>query len=437
MTTAQIVDSGVLPRVAPPVPAVRPARSLLGYLLMPRPKDLIKGLLMPLTFGLATLAAGGVDAWTVLRAAVALVVLELLVYPARYQWNDIRGFAADQRHPAEADRGRLPGPLDRAHSHITASAAVALLRLVLAAALVLMLPSLQLGPIVLWMVLGVFGVAIAYEGLRAAATGRSGAVPAPLSPALVLLWIVVGAGYVVRGLTGLALVIDLPRHPWTGVAAGVTLWAYGVAFVTSRWAIESTAFARLRNDRLVWRCEARHAREHLLALVRWLPERLDARHIGGPADGSVTGWAALRGRTPLSAPWNLAAIVAGTAAVISGRLLTGPATAGDVAVAGVAGAVAATAVVLAGRGRAAVVGAGAVLVALTVWAWAGAPMLAALPWAVVMGAYVRCVAGSLRTLGALGDRVRARLGVALAPVARATLGRETWQVLHGRGSARA
>ncbi|MGK5677716.1 hypothetical protein [Actinoplanes sp. URMC 104] len=422
------------PSAAPPA---RSSRSLLGYLLMPRPKDLFKAVLMPLTFALAALAAGGVPASTVLRAAVVLVVLELLVYPARYQWNDIRGFAADQRHPAEADRGRLPGPLGRAREHVAASVAVAVARLLLAAALALLLPGLHLGAFVVWLVLGVFGVAVAYEALRAAATGRSGEVPAPVRPALVLLWIVVGAGYVVRGLTGLALVVALSRHPMAGVAAGVTLWAYGVAFVTSRWAIEATAFARLRDGRLGWSCEAGHAREHLLALVRWMPARADARHLSGPADGPATGWSALRGRTALTAPWNLAAVVAGAAAAVTGRLLTGDTSVTEAAVIAVTGGLATLGVVAAGRARLAVVAAGAVVLAGVLWRQTPAPLVAALPWVVVTAAYVRCVAGCLQTMGALGDRLRSRLGAALAPIARATLGRETWTLLHGRGSARA
>jgi hypothetical protein len=53
-------------------------------------------------------------------------VLELLVYPARYQWNDVHGFVADQQHPGVQDRGRLPGPLDRARERVLASSAVAL-----------------------------------------------------------------------------------------------------------------------------------------------------------------------------------------------------------------------------------------------------------------------------------------------------------------------
>jgi hypothetical protein len=265
-----------------------PRHTLLGYLAVPRPKDLFKALLAPLTFALAVLATGGTDARTILRAAVVLMALELLVYPARFQWNDVRGFAPDQRHPDEADRERLPGPVERVRRHVTASCVVAVARIALTLVLPFLLPGLQLGGILLWVVAGVFGVAAAYEALRAAGTGREGTVPPPVRPAIVLLWITVGAGYVVRGVTGLALVVDLPRHPALGLAVVVTLWASGTAFVTSRWAIESTAFARLRDGRVEWVAEAGQAREHLLALVRWLPTRAD------PAATSAKGWAALR-----------------------------------------------------------------------------------------------------------------------------------------------
>ncbi|WP_250037133.1 hypothetical protein [Paractinoplanes maris] len=437
MTTASILgstmDSAPVRLVAPADPAPVRRRTLLGYLLVPRPKDLFKALLMPLTFGLAALATGGVDLTTVLRAAVVLAALELLIYPARYQWNDIRGFAADQRHPAEAARGRLPGPLERARPNIAASAAVAGLRLLVAAALPVLLPGLGLGPFIGWMVLGVFGVAVAYEALRAAGTGRSGQVPAPVRPAIVLLWIIVGAGYVVRGLTGLALVIDLPRAPAVGVAAGVTLWAYGVAFVTSRWAIESTAHGRLRDGRLTWSCEAGQAREHLLALVRWVPGRVDPRHFDGPADGSVTGWRALRGRTALTAPWNLAAVVAGAGAALTGRLLSGPVSMMEGSVVALTGGLATLATVAVARHRVPIAAAGAAVLAVIL---GFEPVAAVLPWVVVMSACLRCVSGSLSTMGALGDRLRSRVGDALSPLVRAVLGRETWAALTGAEQVR-
>jgi hypothetical protein len=35
-------------------------------------------------------------------------VLEYLIYAARYQWNDLRGFAHDQEHNGRRWRARLP-----------------------------------------------------------------------------------------------------------------------------------------------------------------------------------------------------------------------------------------------------------------------------------------------------------------------------------------
>jgi hypothetical protein len=221
------------------------------------------------------------------------------------------------------------------------------------------------------------------------------------------------------------------------VAAAVTLWAYGVAFVTCRWAIEATAFARLADDRIRWSADAGHAREHLLGLVRWLPTRADPRSFTDPSERSTTCWAALRGRTPVTAPWNLAMIVAGAAAAVTGRLLTGPTTAVQAVVAAVLGALAALGVVAvssatarAARARLLVVVVGAaVLMTAFVLQSAGTVMVALVPWLAVLSAYVYFVSHSLRTMGRWGGQVRTRLRRMLAPLARLVFGRETWAVL--------
>src|ERR1700712_5104656 len=74
-----------------PVPAGPQSRqrSMARYLAVPRPGDLFKACLLPLTFAIGALAVGGVDAHMVERALVMVGALELLIYPARYQWNDI------------------------------------------------------------------------------------------------------------------------------------------------------------------------------------------------------------------------------------------------------------------------------------------------------------------------------------------------------------
>src|SRR5437588_6762603 len=121
-----------------------PQPGLARYLLLPRPKDLFKGGIIALTYALGLLTTGGAGTPSVLRALLVASVVELLVYQARYQWNDVRGFVADQNHPSSSGRGRLPGPLARARAHVAASCAVAGARLAVTGALIFALPGLHL-----------------------------------------------------------------------------------------------------------------------------------------------------------------------------------------------------------------------------------------------------------------------------------------------------
>ncbi|MEU3557173.1 hypothetical protein [Streptomyces fragilis] len=396
-----------------------------GYLAMPRPKDAVKGLLMPFTFALAVVAGADVTGWTLARALVVWGALELLVYPARYQWNDIRGFAADQRHPSRRDRGRLPGPMDRARAHVAASSAVAVARLVAVAVLALALPGLRLGGFLLAVTGAVLGVAVVYEALRARGSGSGDAFPPPVRPTVVALWLVVGAGYVVRGMTGLALAVDLGRRPALAVFAGLALWAFGTAFVTSRWVTESLAFATSDHGRLRWTARADQGREHLLALTRWLPPRMP-RPTAAPAE-----WAPLRGRTPPTAPWNAALLTAGAAAGLTGVLLTAPhPSPGTAALAAGLGAAGTAAVILAPGRRPVVVAAGATVLLLALLATAQPrPVAALLPWLALMAAHLSFSSRSLSTMGALSRRLRTATAAALAPVCRLVIGEATWEAV--------
>ena len=209
----------------------------------------------------------------------------MLIYQARYQWNDIRGFDSDQAHPDVCRRGRLPGPVSRARPHKRASALVAGLRLVLAGLIGLLLPSGHRLVLVAELGVAVFAIGFVYERIKDRAT-RAGGRPDATRLSVFALWFVVGGGYAIRGLAGLALTVDIPRRPLLGLAAGAALWTYGIAFVTSRWAIESLAFARVIDGEIVWRARADQARDHLLKLARWLPragsEVLTARSPPGP-----------------------------------------------------------------------------------------------------------------------------------------------------------
>jgi hypothetical protein len=407
-------------------------RRLRGYLLLPRPGDLVKGWIFPAAFAFGVLVEGGAGERELLRAAVVWVALELLIYQARYQWNDIRGFAADQRHPDAGGRGRLPGPLSRRRPHTAASAAVGGARLALVALLALALPSLRLGPALAGLSFAVFGVAVAYEWVRSRATGGSGVTPVAPRPGLVALWLVVGGGYAVRGVAGLALGCDLGSKPAVMVAAVTTMWSFGVAFVTSRWALESLAFARRgEGGKVVWKASNGLARQHLLALARWVPPIAPAGAETARSDGRLEGWRALRDGVSLSAPWNVAAIVSAGGAAMTGRLLAGAADPLDALAAAACGALLAGAVLLAAwQPWRAWLAAGLTLAVVLASAGSPRPALAALPWLAILGAHLYFTAQSPRTLphpirsaatqafSRLGSGLNARTEIVAAPIPR-------------------
>jgi hypothetical protein len=371
-------------------------RSLRSYLLLPRPGDLVKTWIFPAAFAVGVLAAGGIGGRELIRAAVVWMALELLIYQARYQWNDIRGFAADQRHPERGSRGRLPGPLSRGGERIRASRSVAIARLGAVAALALV--PLDLSAPLLALTIAVFGVACLYEALRARATGAGEDAPPAPTAGIVALWVAVGMGYAVRGVAGLSLATDVFGRPGLLAATVVAFWAFGIAFVTGRWALEALAFAdRDRSGRIRWRVEPGHAREHQLALTRWLPIPSGIRRVS--ENEGLGDWRALRDGGPLLSPWNSAAVAAAAAAVLSGRLLAGQAGLLDGSLAAAAGALCALAVLaLPRRQPVGVVVGGTALIALLAAAESPRPVLAALPWVCFLGAHLFFAGQSPRTL---------------------------------------
>jgi hypothetical protein len=205
------------------------------------------------------------------------------------------------------------------------------------------------------------------------------------------------------------------------------LWCYGTAFVTSRWAIEATAFATVRRGAIVWTARADQAREHLLALARWLPSRIN------PGINDIRDWAPLSERTPMRAPWNLTIVVAGAATALSGRLLCGSCPAPQCVAVVALGAVA-TAVVAYCAGRRAIVLATtalAVLGTLTVL-HVPLPILAAAPWLVLMSAYLFFTTRTMRKLDRPNTFARL-LGWVSAATGRLVFGADTWQALQARG----
>jgi hypothetical protein len=292
-----------------------------------------------------------------------------------------------------------------------------------AALLVFTLPNFHLAGILTFAMVGVWAVAVVYEVLKSTSTGRTGQVPTPVTAGIASLWIVVGAGYVVRGLVGLALAVDLSHRPGLAAAATITLWAYGIAFVTSRWAQEVTAFAENDGGRITWRAEPGQAREHLLALVRWLPSAIDTRT-------NLEDWAPLRGRTAITAPWNVATVVGGAAAAVTGRLLCGPCPPVQAFVFTIVGAAATYLVIAAVRWRAAavLVAAGSLL-AILVLVGSPTPALGAVPWLLLLGAYLY-FSSRTRALLDSPSQVRRALNSCAGPLGRLVLGRSTYAAIH-------
>jgi hypothetical protein len=372
-------------------------RGLRSYLLLPRPKDLVKAWIFPVGFLLGVLSQGGIGAHGAARGLVAWFALELLLYQARYQWNDIRGARADQRHPNAAQRGRLPGPASRIRAHQAASAAVALARLAIAALLVLVLPRLELATPMAALAIGVFAIAAVYEAVRGRSAGGSARLPPPASPAIVVLWIVVGGGYAVRGLGGLLLGLDRNGDGGLVVAAAVCLWAFGIAFVTIRWALEALPFARAHAGVVEWDCDPAQERAHSLALARWLPRVVPTE--AATNDGGLTSWTALAGRTALRAPWNAATLTAASAGGVAGGILAGETRPGTLAIMGAFGLVLALAVLARHSLRAAAWLLGSVgLLAAALAAGIPRPGLAALPWSLVLGVHLLFASQSADTL---------------------------------------
>ena len=104
-------------------------RSLLPYLLMPRADEWVKWLIAPGAFIVTAWAIGAFRNWP--QFILVWLILEYLIYEARYQWNDIRGLHEDTDHPQSSARRRLPGGR-HARRNILASGLVGVLRLVLA-----------------------------------------------------------------------------------------------------------------------------------------------------------------------------------------------------------------------------------------------------------------------------------------------------------------
>ncbi|MEX1141478.1 MAG: hypothetical protein WD993_08565 [Thermoleophilaceae bacterium] len=414
-------------------------RSLTSYLLLPRRQECIKWLFVPISLGLGAWSLGGVSGDDLWRAAVVFFALEYLIYEARYQWNDIRGYASDIEHPERSARGRLPGGRTQAERqrNVIASLSVAALRIVLALALGLALGGRYLAPIVVLMGL-VLGVAAVYEWLRARVDGT-----APWTSdgrwLVVGVWSWVGAGYALRGVTGLWLAGFALSDPVILLAAPMFV-AFGVMFVTLTWALEALSHCR-REPSSSGRLEkVRYSprlasKLHLRGLLRYLGFRSTAGESELQPD--CRDLRALEPYGVVRSPWNVAV---GVAAPLCGAAGVALANHGDL------GAeqwpLAAAAAVIAAAGAV-----GLMRVPSTIWRVAvaatvaavlggigmmpelGAAPLNVLPWLVIAGTYVGFRAQSFESLNAGLSPLVEAVAAAYVAVLAFCVGRSTARLL--------
>jgi hypothetical protein len=371
----------------------RAAPGLTAYLLVPRRDAWAKALMAPACFVVAAGSTGHFGGWV--RFVVLWLVLELLIYPARYQWNDIAGVDADQGHPEVRARSRLPvGPTPQTRHHSIRLSWLTAAARVLAALLIGWLAGLT-GP-VLVVAGAVFAIAGSYEWLRASRNRHW------TRARVVAVWLAVGLGYLVRGGLGLSC----GGLPWGSAAMAATLvclGAFGIMFVLLTWGLEATSYCAADGD---GRWHARPelaAKPHLAALLPHLGEPLGPGGLPPGAGRYCGGDRVLRGGSRLSAPWNLALLAASASGAAAGAALARPHAAGAVAWIAAATTGLAGWVLLArcrsARDRWAVAAAWfPVVIGAGLLARPALPVLAGLPWLAVAGLYCTFCGWSYREL---------------------------------------
>ncbi len=241
-------------------------RSLVSYLIFPRPEDWIKWLIAPGVFLATAWSQDNFSQWP--RFLALWLILEYLIYEARYQWNDIRGITDDRSHAERRARGRLPaGPDGQIKRSVLISIWIALARLGLAVFLGWWL-NLE-GPVLLLLAV-VFLVAIFYERLRSV---RARSVPARPTLTAMAIWLVVGLGYGVRA--GLGFIVGgYQARSWQALAGIACFVTFGIMFVLLTWVLEAMSFCRTDTWGR-WRADPRsNAKTHVMLLLNYVPVKL-------------------------------------------------------------------------------------------------------------------------------------------------------------------
>jgi hypothetical protein len=253
---------------------------MAGYLLLPRPQDVVKWSVTPiaaalphlaelLTPGLAATRQTRQDAVPLVASIAVWWTFEYLLHSARYQWNDLRGAAQDAVHPWAHTRRRLPlgGPPQQDAQRRRLSLAVLWLRILLAAATLTVLhrhwgPSARIADLALLvLVLGV--LTLCYEAVRASTDWLPGQRTRARD---VAVWGLVGLGYGVRAGTGFVLA-GLRVGCVTMIVGGAYFTFLGVMFVLLTWALEAASCCWRSLDGRIRHRPALVHKSHVAALL--------------------------------------------------------------------------------------------------------------------------------------------------------------------------
>jgi hypothetical protein len=412
--------------ILPTIPAgstTRSERSLTSYLLLPRPEDWSKWLIAPGAYLAASLSTGAMRDWP--GFVIAWFVLEYLIYQARYQWNDVRGIADDQRHVERRARGRLPlgASGDEALRNAVISVMVATARLLAALAIGCMTGFLvQVG----LLMLAVLVVALIYESVRSLAVPDT-KLFRPTGVAIAI-WLLVGFGYAIRAAVGL-LLGGFELASGVGIVALSFFITYGVMFVLLTWVLDATSYCQIDCDGL-WHMNADlRSKPHLSALLPYIGVIPLSSY--DPEVGTYAGTArVLKGRGSVLAPWNIAMVSAVLLGVPLGIALANadPDSLEIFVGATVVGLFLSTLLIRTnsqGR-RLLLVAVGGILFFLFSLAGTSLAFLGAVPWLAVTGLYVMFRGSSYQDLKKFVPNILRLLRLAARKLLRLIVGRRVW-----------
>ena len=399
-------------------------RSLHSYLLLPRVAELVKWLIVPGAFAVASWAAGSFSHWQ--RMLLVWLILEYLIYEARYQWNDLRGINDDSAHPVSKARRRLPGG-EHIQRNIVASCLSGFIRL--AAALVIGAAAHLLIPVAALMGL-VFGAGAGYEALRSAsAQPRLALRPTVRSSAI---WLLVGAGYAIRSGAGIwSAGYSVTSFP--ALSSMAFFVVFGIMFVLLTWVLEGASYCRTDDGQTLYPLPGLAAKPHVAILLRWTGWQV--RTGKGTSPGAEKAVLAMKRAKPY-APWNIGLIVGAVLGGAAATALQPPSPTVDrlIAVLAVCAAGALALIFLTGfLMRLAVTAAIAIaLISLAIpFAHGPRALIAAIPWIAIAGDYAFLCNSSYQQLMDFGPQLISTLGAVAHTVPltllRVIIGRQSWR----------